>query len=346
MKLIRTTIIAILGSLVLLSGCGDQLPTDIPDPYGVDGFLTLGWNAYADADYEQALEYFKEAIDLDVAGVEGYVGAGWSALFVTDYWRVADEYFYMAIQHDAGTFPMIEMMESQTQDTMWTVFECLHPDLPPAVLDPILAMTADSGAQWVGDEIYAIVGTDPIPYRFMQNDAISMFDVTNGFSQDVIDVDSLSGGYIYVTVPRTNVEISGNYYDTWINADNVMSYDYRSFAATGSETQFTYDALVGIVMLQDIRAENGDKLLGCGAAQGLESLVTDYSFGLGKRYAGYETIDNVEIMGTAAAIAFADQAFRYSWYLCLSMGYGGSLDPEDATFVTDLMVVIENMLNS
>jgi len=345
MKLISAAIVAILGSLVLLSGCAND-PTDIPDPYGVNGFLQLGWDAYAAADYEQALEYFKDAIDLDVSGIEAYVGAGWSALFREDYWRIADNYFYMAIQHDAGTFPMLEVSEALTQDTMWTVFQCLHADLPPAVLDPILAMTADSGAQWVGDEIYAIVGSTPIPYRFSRTDAISMFDVANGFSVASIDVDSIVGDWVYLTVPRSNIEVQGEFYDTWINVDNQISYAYRTFAASGSETQFTYDALVGIVMLQDIRGDNGDRLLGTAAARGLESLNTNYQFGLGKRYAGLESIDNVQIMGTAAAIGFSDQAFRFAWSLCTSLGYGGSLDPEDATFVTDLMVVIENMLNS
>ena len=115
--------IAILGSLELLSACGDQLPTDIPDPYGYQGFLDRGWAKYEDEIFanEQgtgALDYFKDAIDCNVQGIEGFVGAGWSALFVSDEWRIADNYFYMAIQLDAGAFPMMNPAESQVQELL------------------------------------------------------------------------------------------------------------------------------------------------------------------------------------------------------------------------------------
>ena len=47
-----------------------------------------------------------------------------------------------------------------------------------------------------------------------------------------------------------------------------------------------------------------------------------------------------------AAIGFSEQAFPFSWYMCKTMGYGMDLDPSRSTFVTDLLVVIENMMNS
>lgn len=348
MKSFKVASIVVLGSLVLLSGCGDQLPTDIPDPYGVQGYLDLGWESYEAEDFEQALEYFQAAIDLDVTGVEAYLGAGWASLFVEDYWRIADDYFYMAIQHDADGFTMLDLTETQIQDTMWTTFVCLHPQLPPEVLDPILEMTADSGAQWVGDEIFGIIGNKAIQYRFQgtAGDAVAMFSLQNGFSGDEASIDSIVDGWVYVTVPRTNVKIGDEYYDTWINADNGVSYSYRTFEPTGTESQYAYDALAGIVMLQDIRGTNGDPILGAGAAVALDMLTGDYSFGHGMDYEGLEDLDNVLIMGTGAAIGFSQESFLYSWYLCKCMGYGMELNPESETFVTDLMVVIEDMLNS
>ena len=348
MKLFKATIITVLGSLALLSGCGDQLPTDIPDPYGVQGYLDLGWGSYAEADYEQALEYFKAAIDLDAAGIEGYVGAGWSALFVEDYWRVADDYFYMAIQHDADGFPMLGLTETQIQDTMWTKFVCLHPQLPPEVLDPILEMTADSGALWVGNQINAIIGNKPIQYRFqaMGGDAIALFSTHNGFSNGTASVDSIVDGWVYVSVPRVSVTVGEDTWRTWINVGNGIDYSYRTFEPTGMESQYTYDALAGIVMLQDIRGDNGDPILGAAAAMGLDLLTGDYSFGSGLDYEGLEVLSNVQIVGNGAAIGFSQEAFPFTWFMCTSVGYGAELDPESDTFVTDLMVVIENMLNS
>jgi hypothetical protein len=344
--------IAILGSLVLLSACGNQLPT-LPDPYGYQGFLDRGWAKYADDIFSNeqgtgALDYFKDAIDCNVQGIEGFVGAGWSALFVSDEWRIADNYFYMAIQLDAGVFPMMNPDESQVQDTMWTVFECLHPDLPPEVLDPILALTDSMGIVWVAEEIEAIIDDDPIPYRFqpLLSDPIAMFTAANGFSTSTSTVDSIVGGWIYMTTPQAVMDIGGDDYYVWINVDDQMNYDYRTFTATGSETQYSYDALAGIVMLQDIRGENGDPLLGCAAAWGLDQLNSDYSFGSGKDYVGLETISNIQLKGTAAAIAYANQAFMYAWFTCTSEGYGNYLDPADAGFVVELMAVIEEMLNS
>ncbi|MCK4671082.1 MAG: hypothetical protein KAT47_00975 [Candidatus Aegiribacteria sp.] len=366
--------IAILGSLVLLSACGDQLPTDIPDPYGYQGFLDRGWAKYEDEIFSNeqgtgALDYFKDAIDCNVQGIEGFVGAGWSALFVSDEWRIADNYFYMAIQLDAGAFPMMNPAESQVQDTTWTVFECIDPVLPDSVLEVIAALgetwydwpePGDTtlidkvaiGAYLHGSNPFQNYGPDygdrDFSYRFqpLASDPMAMFTAANGFSASISVVDSIIGGWIYITTPLAVMDIGGDNYYVWINADDQMNYEYRTFTATGSETQYTYDALAGIVMLQDIRGENGDPLLGAAAAWGLDQLNSDYSFGSGRDYAGLETISNVQLKGTAAAIAYANQAFMYAWFTCTSEGYGDYLDPDDPGFVVQLMAVIEEMLNS
>lgn len=341
--------IAILGSLVLLGGCGDQLPTDIPEVLGYQGFVDLGWDSYNDNSFQLALDYFLDAISIDPAGVEAFVGAGMSSLYLPDYWRIADDYFFMAIQNQVGYFPLSGYAESQVQDTMWTTFECLHPDLPASVLDPILEQTADSGIVWVGEQIEAIVGDASIPFRFtpLNSGAVAMFQVINSYTTIGSPVDSIAGGYVYVLVPQAVMDIGGDDYYTWISADEQVNFEYRIFDSSGSlSSQLFYDALAGSCMLQDIRGEYGDPLLGCAAAWALDALNSDYQFGYGLDYAGYETISNLQLKGTAAALAFAQQYFRFAWFLCLSEGLATELDPDDPDFVTGLMVVIEVMLNS
>ncbi|NOQ21071.1 MAG: hypothetical protein GQ565_00270 [Candidatus Aegiribacteria sp.] len=344
--------IAILGSLVLLGGCGDQLPTDIPDVLGYQGYIQLGWDSYNDENFQTALDYFLDAIDMDPSKPEAFVGAGWASLYLPDYWRIADEYFYMAIQHQIGYYPLAGYSESQVQDTMWTNFECLHPDLPGSVLNPILQQTADSGIVWVGDQIYAIVGPGndiPMPFRFqpLNSGVMTMFVAVNSYTTLGADVDSIAGGWVYLNVPLAEMDIGGDTYYTWISVDEQVNYDYRVFLQTATATgQLFYDALAGCCMLQDIRGENGDALLGCVAAWALDNLNTDYTFGYGQIYEGYEVVSNLQLKGTAAALAFANQYFRFAWFTCTSEGLGTGLNPGDPGFVTGLMAVIETMLNS
>ena len=343
--------IAILGSLVLLGGCGDQLPTDIPDVIGYQGFLQLGWDSYDAGNFELALDYFHDAIDINPAKAEAFLGAGWSSLYLPDYWRIADDYFFMAIQNKIGYYPLSGYAESQVQDTMWTTFDCLHPDLPNAVLNPILEQTADSGIVWVGNQINAIVGDVPLPYRFrpINNGVLAMFKAVNNYTTADCEVDSIAGGWVYLNVPRVIMEIgqpSVNYY-TWINVDDPVKYDYRIFDTSGSPgSQIFYDALAGCCVLQDIRGENGDPLLGIVAAWTLDLQDSDYIFGNGLIYEGYEVVSNLQLKGTAAALAFSNQYFKFAWFICTSEGQGLDINPGDPDFVTELMSVIEFMLNS
>lgn len=343
----QITALAILGSLVLLSGCYES-PT-YPDAQGYDGFIELGWDAYGDGNFQMALDYFLDAIDADPSRSEGYVGAGWATIYLPDYWRITDDYFYMGIQQQAGYYPLGEYTESQVQDTMWTVFECIHPDLPPSVLDPILEQTADSGIVWVGEQIEAIVGDADIPYRFqpLQNGPIACFIVTDGYTTVPAEVDSIMDGWIYITVPLSMLEVGGDDYYTWIGADQQNNYTYRVFDQSGSPSgQCMLDAMAGSVMIQEIRGENGDALLGVATAFALDILDSSYAFGDGTIYSQYESLNNMQVKGTGAALAFAMQYFRFAWFTCLSEGQGMGLDPTSPTFVTDLMVVIEVMISS
>jgi len=342
-----TIAIVILGSLVLLSGCANN-PTDIPDQKGYQGYIDLGWEKYHDADFEKSRDYFLDAIDIDPSRPEAYLGAGWASLYLPDVWRIADNYFYMAMQEKAGYYPLSGYTESQVQDTMWTKFECLHPDLPSAVLNPILAQTADSGLIWVADSIHAIVGDVAMSYRFkpLNNGVMAIFKTVNSYSTFSSEVDSIAGGWVYITVPLAIMDISSTDYYTWINVDNQINYDYRILDTSGSPGgQLFYDALAGSCLLQDVRGENGDPLLGCVAAWALDYLKSDYSFGHGLQYEGYESISNMQLKGTAAALAFAQQYFRFAWFTCVSEGQGTGLDPTDPGFVTSLMAVIESMLS-
>ncbi len=341
-----TVAIAILGSLVLLSGCANN-PTDIPEKIGYQGFINLGWEKYHNNDFQLSLDYFLNAIDIDPSKPEAYLGAGWASLYLPDVWRIADNYFYMAIQQRAGYYPINAYKESQVQDTMWTKFECLHPDLSSAVLNPILALTADSGLVYVADSIHAIVGDVSMPYRFkpLNNGVMAILEAVNGYTTVSSEVDSIAGGWVYITVPLAVMSVGGHNYYTWINVDNQVSYDYRILDTSGSPGgQILYDALAGSCILQDIRGENGDPLLGCVEAWAIDFLKSDYSFGHGLQYEGYESLNNMKLKGTAAALAFYRQHFRFAWFTCTSEGQGTGLNVNDPTFVTSLMTVIQNML--
>lgn len=342
----QITALAILGSLVLLAGCAEN--PELPDVEGYDGFLELGWDAYADGNFETALDYFEDAIGADPGMPAAYVGAGWASLYLPDYWRIADNYFFMAIQQQAGVYPLGGFSESQVQDTMWTTFECLSPDLPPAVLDPILENTADSGIVWVGEQIEDIVGDADLPYRFQPKNSgvIAAFEIANSYTTVKSMVDSIVGGWVYVTVPQSVLEVADEDYYTWIGVDQQVNYEYRVFTPGSASGQYMLDAMAGSVMLQDIRGESGDALLGVASAFALDAMTSDYSFGSGQYYAGLESLNNMQVKGTGAALAFAMQYFRFAWFTCLSEGMGTGLDPMSPNFVTDLMVVIETMINS
>ena len=340
--------IAILGSLILLVGC-ESNATGIPDVIGYPGFLELGWESYNDGDFETALDYFIDAIDIDPSKADAYIGAGLASLYLPDYWRIADEYFFMAIQNKIGYYPLSGYTESQVQDTMWTTFDCLHPDLPNPVLNPILEQTADSGIVWVGEQIEGIVDGVDMPFRFkpFNTGVLAMFEAINGYTTLECAVDSIAGGWVYLTVPMATMDVGGDDYYTWIGAAEQVNYEYRVFYQTGAAGgQLFWDALAGSCMLQDIRGENGDPLLGIAAAWTLDMQNSDYIFGYNQIYLGHEVVSNLQLKGTAAALAFANQYFKFAWFICISEGQGMDLLPGDPDFVTGLMSVIEFMLNN
>ena len=357
MKVLRSLVLPAVISLALLAGCNPENPV-LPDPYGAEGYCIAGWDAYEVGDYELAMEHFQSAIEVDITYPGGYLGAGWAALNLSDYWIAADSYFYMALQQDLGYAPLVTRTEITTQDTMWTVFECLDPALPPAVLDPILEMTADSGLIWVGEEIYPLVynagagDTEPdIPYRFhVQNEIpVALLFGTNGFSQQVCQVDSIvsdgeGGMWIYLNGNYRNVTIGDDNYRTWISADNDITYEYINLVP-GAMSQFSYDALAGWALLQHVRGDNGDALVANAAVWALDHELDEYVFGAGAYREGLVDLSMVQLKGMAASTAFNEESFAFAWFDCTSEGYGMELNRRSPDFLFLLVQVIESMLN-
>jgi hypothetical protein len=356
MKTLRTLILPVAAGLLFVAGCGDYNP-DLPDPITAQGYVNDGWVAYGNGNYSLALENFQAAIEADVTYPGGYLGAGWATINLSDYWSIADNYFYMALQLSAGNAPLVMLTEQQVQDTMWTVFDCVDSDLPDSVLLPILALTADSGEIWVGDQIYPIVhadGVNDIPYRFhaLAANPVSALWLVNGFSQMNCPVDSIvedgSGGYwVYVTARYKRVAVGDDDFRTWISVNNVITYDYETFTP-GGLTQDSWDALAGWALLQHVRGENGDPLLANAAIWALDRETDAYDFGAGAPAPqdGAVDLSMVQLKGMAAATAFADEAYRFAWFDCTSEGYGLDIQPRYPDFEFNLMQVIESMLVS
>jgi len=352
MKILRSLVLPAAFSLALFAGCNPENP-DLPDPKLPAGYCQDGWDAYEAGDYELALENFQAAIDLDVTYPEGYLGAGWAMIHMADYWLIADNYFYMAIQQDAGFAPLVERSEALVQDTMWTVFECLDPQLPPEVLDPIISQLGTQGPVWVGDEIYAIVSPDgepDIPYRFHTDYEIpvALLFATNNYSLRQCDVDSLvpdgeGGTWVYLNGNYRLVTVGDDDIRTWICADNEVAYDYMTFE-TGGLTQFSYDALAGWALLQHVRGDNGSALTANAAVWALDHELDSYVFGAGAYREGLEDINLVQLKGMAAATAFAAEVFPFAWFDCTSEGYGLDLNRRAPDFLFLLVQVIESMI--
>lgn len=370
MKLASTLVLAVLTCSLVLLGCGKDYPT-LPEVEYPEGFVELGWDAYEVNDFVTAMSYFQQAIDADADWPDGYLGAGWTAIFLDDYWNVAAEYFYMGTQLDGGNCPLTELAEAQTQDTMWTVFECVDPVLPDSVMTVIEAL----GETWIdwpsvgdttlidplvlGQYLYGAgspgtvgpqYGDIAFTYRFQPtvDDCIAMFHLENGFTNILEQVDSVvvEGGetWIYINVPHTDVVITGDHFHTWIAADNNLSYDYVTYTPSGNAGQITWDALTGWAFLEEVRGENGNGLLANAAIWGLYSSIGTYNFGEGEYWAGIEAFTEVELKGTSAETAFTAQSFRFSWFSCTSVGYGLTLNPEYPGFVFELLQLIETML--
>lgn len=136
-----------------MTGCGDQLPEEVPDPIDLEGFLNNGWAAFEAGNYEEALDYFQQAIDAEVQNAEVYLGAGWSSLYLTDYWGKANDYFYMALQLDGGQPPLVDYLTEvgvqSVSGGQMSPFEVIDGRITAGQIDTLGML-----ANMVGDTLY------------------------------------------------------------------------------------------------------------------------------------------------------------------------------------------------
>jgi len=347
----RTVMCSILAILVAgISGCVEH-PSGLPEPEGYDGFLELGWQAIQQGQYQDAFDWFGQAMEIDVARPDAYLGAGIACVYLENHWVIADDYFQAAIQQDLGHSAIVRYLNQvQVQDTLWTVFECVDPDLPQESLDVWLPLTADSGDIWVGQQIrdYLEQGgydTD-LKYRFLPGpgDPVSCLDLYNAQTGAFCTCDSIFEGHVYVDIPMELVQAGGVDYYSWIMVGQNVGYDYATLDADSSAGQITRDALAGWTMLQQVRGDEGDLLQAAACAQGLLKIAPGYQFGEGDSLReGVFDLDAVQVAGGGASYAYIEGRFIYSWFMCRQAGCGLDLDPGSEGFLLDLLEVISEM---
>jgi hypothetical protein len=361
MKRINLVIIAALAaSLILVAGCYEGGVTQPPVP-GYDGFIADGWIDFEAGDYTSAMVHFQAAIDMDVSKPQGYLGAGWCSVLLPDYWVIGDQYDYMALQLDGGTWPVVFATEEQTQDLSWSVFECVSPALTAddylvinsfGTTDTLIvggtvvfAPDPDKPAmdnQEIGAWLYAQYGAVRFQYTFEVDDpnVVALFSVANSFSNVDASVDSIVNGAaastVYLSVPHFLVAAGGNY-RTWCMNQNIMLYEYATYNPAGGATTIANDAAAAFGLLQNARGENGNIYYGVASLLGLANEV-DYSF---SHYAG---ITSLKLKGMAAAMAYSNQYFRFALGVCRSAGYALDVEVADPNFLVELMQEIELML--
>ncbi|MCK5785180.1 MAG: hypothetical protein KAH54_01335 [Candidatus Sabulitectum sp.] len=327
-------------------------PSDLPEPEGYDGFLELGWQAVSQGEHLAAFDYFQQAIAVDLSRAEGFLGSGVACLYLEDYWGQGDAFFQSAIQKDCGSSLVLQYQdEAQVQDTMWTVFQCIDPDLPQDSLDIWLPLTADSGEVWVGEQIYNYLSVNQLStelqFRFTptHSNVVACTDMFNVQSGAFYSGDSTVSGSIYLSVPllKLDIEQGADYY-TWVMVNQNIIYDYSSFSASGQEGQISLDALAARVMLQEVRGDTGDLLQAVASMAGLLQIAPDFKFGNGNplREIVFDT-DIVDVSASAASYAFLNEKYINSWFICKQVGYGQGLDPQSENFLLDLLELFAQM---
>lgn len=366
----KRTIALLAGlALVLVSGCGDKLPTDIPDVIGYDGLVAQGWQAYDQASYDSAMVMFQQAIDVDVTRPEAYLGAGWTSIHLSDYWNIGADFFYMASQNDGGGWPVTTGMATVTQDVGWTVFECIDPVLSESTMSVIEAYgevwldwpnTGDTTTidnEIVGAFLYGAApfnaghndpqspkyGNIPFKYRYVSDipDFFGMTSAVNDWSQNAnINVDSLvvenGETVVYLNVPYRTYTVEPIDYRTWIMTENDIKFDYATYSMPEGATAITRDALAGYAALQMAKGLSGDMIAGVAAAFGVYN-GGDYSF-------VHSSMNRNNVLGMAAAMTFLQQQFRFTLFTVQTAGFGLGINVADPNFLVELSQTIQEML--
>jgi len=362
MKRINSVLIAVLAaSLILVAGCYEGGVTQ-PPVSGYDGFIADGWAAFEAGSYDSAMVHFQAAIDMDTTRPEGFLGAGWCTILLPDYWVIGDQYDFMAVQLDDGTWPVTFTAESQIQDMSWSVFQCVDPQLTAddylvinsfGTTDTLIvggtvvfAPDADKPAMdnyEIGEWLYDQYGAVDFQYTFEIADpnVAAIFTVANGFSLTDATVDSIVNGAttstVYLSVPHLRVPVGDDNYRTWCMYENVMSYEYASYNPAGGSTAIANDAAAAFGILQNARGVNGNVYYGVAALIGLAD-EAEYNF------SHYDGITSLKLKGMAAAMAYSNQYFRFALGVCRSEGYALDVETTDPNFLIELMQAVELML--
>lgn len=352
---------AVVASLILVAGCYEGGVTQ-PSVKGYDGFIAEGWAAFEAGDYQSALNSFNQAIDMDVERPEGYLGTGWCSILLPDYWTLGNQYQFMAVQQDGGTWPVAVNAETQMQDIPWETFQCIDPELTDddyyvinsygtsdsvvvggtVVFAPTPAKPTMDNLE-IGDWLFSQYSNMPFKYTFEIDDpnVAAIFRVANGFSLIDARVDSIVNGpastTVYINMPHVRVSVGDGNYRTWCMNGNAMSYEYATYTPAGGSTGIANDAIAAFGILQHARGVNGDLYAGVAALAGLAD-EGPYSF------SHYSGLSSLKLKGMAAAMAYANTEFRFALYLCRSEGYGMNIGPSDPDFLVTLMQQIEMML--
>lgn len=360
MKKINAMLIAAVAtSLILVAGCYDGGPA-MPEVVGYDGYVDLGWAEFALAHYDDAMDNFQLAIDIDISKPDAYLGAGWCSILLSDYWVVGNQYDYMAVQLDGGTWPVDLETEILTQDKDWTVFQCVDPVLTANDImvigawgDSLLIVEGDTLLDYavdsttvdniiIGDWLYGEYANVRFQYTFELDhpNVLALFTVANEFSLQTCSVDSIVNGTtstVYLSVPYFRVSSGEEDFRTWCMYQNNMSFEYATYTSAGGSTSFSSDAVAAYGILQDARGENGNVHFGVASLIGLAN-EGPYTFSY------YTSITSLKLKGMAAAMSFKNQDFRFALGICRSENFGLSIEVTDPNFLVELMQAIEMML--
>jgi len=369
MKKINATIIAVVAaSLILVAGCYDN-GTPMPPVAGYDGLMSAGWTAFEAGDYADAMDKFQAALDMDTSRPEAYLGSGWCSVVLADYWGVGYDYDYMAVQHDGGEWPVEIFRETAVQDTNWTVFECISPELTAndrlvieSFGESLLVVDGDTLipgfyrgfsttdtlritnnwiiGKWLED-VYGHRVRFQYRYQINRADVSVVFRYINAVTQRNCDVDSIVNGSastaVYLSAPPEEVK-GGDPGWMWISCNNPLEFSYSVYGNPGGQTDITADGLVAYGCLQDVRGLNGKALEGVTMLLGLAADHPQYSF------SHYKSLTSINLKGMAAAIALRNRYFRPALYICQQAGYGLNIKIADPNFLVALVQVIEDML--
>lgn len=336
---------------VLLVSCMKS-PEDLPEVDGYEGLVTLGWNSVREAEFLESLDYFFQAMSVDVTRPEAFLGAGISSIHLNGYHESATGYLQTAIQIDQGHSAVVHSAgQTVTQDTLWTSIQCIDNDLPQDSLQLWLSFTADSGLVWVGDRIMTYLDNNglstELSFRLKPESeclvaCVDLYNMQNGV---FYGADSILDDYVYFTVPVTATsQGAGSFYYQWVMAGQGVLFDSADLQMDENSSQTTLDALAARVSLEEARGEEGDLLQAVACTQGLIWNAPEYRFGKGDDL--LESVYSIHLRHVAAccgSMAFSRGHFGYCWFLCKQIGYGLELDPESDTFLLDLLLVLLEM---